>query len=70
MANTRKATRTRDGWMSVPGAAATLGESRLSVLSRVIRGELVSEQSAGRTVISRDSVEALLATRTQVTAAS
>jgi hypothetical protein len=70
MANIRKAKQTRDGWLSVPGAAASLGETRLSVLSRIIRGELVSEQVAGRTVIHRDSVEALLASRAETSVAS
>ena len=70
MANARKANRTRDGWMSVPGVAATLGETRLSVLSRIIRGELTSEQMAGRTFVRRDSVEALLAARAQPKPAS
>lgn len=63
MANARKAKRTSDGWMSVPGVAATLGETRLSVLSRIIRGELISEQIAGRTFIRRDSVDELLTAR-------
>ena len=70
MANARKANRTRDGWMSVPGVAATLGETRLSVLSRIIRGELASEQIAGRTFVRRDSVDALLASRGEHAAAS
>ena len=64
MANARKTTRTRDDWMSVPKAAAALGETRLSVLSRVLRGELISQQGDGRTLVRRDSVDALIATRT------
>jgi hypothetical protein len=70
MANARKANRVRDGWLSVPVAAAALGETRLSVLSRIVRGELASQQAAGRTLVRRDSVEALLATRIQQDVAS
>lgn len=54
MGNARKRD---DGWLTVPGAAKALGESRLSVLSRSLRGELVSEQRAGQTFITRKSVE-------------
>ena len=63
MAYGRKRTPVLDQWMSVPKAATALGESKLSVLSRIIRGELVSQQMDGRAVVRRDTVDALLATR-------
>jgi hypothetical protein len=66
MANARKAIRIRDDWMSVPKTAAALGETRLSVLSRIVRGELVAQQVDGRTVVHRDTVDALIATRAEM----
>jgi excisionase family DNA binding protein len=52
-----------DRWMSVQKAAAELGCSRQGVLVAVAKGELVSAHVAERVVISRDSVDALIATR-------
>ena len=50
-----------DPWMSVREAARQLGIAPPTVLTRVIRGELQAQSTAGRTVISRASVEAALA---------
>lgn len=52
-----------DAWMSIGDAAKALGESKFLVLSRIARGELVSQHIAKRTIVRRDSVEALLAAR-------
>lgn len=52
-----------DAWMSIVGAADALGESRLKVLSRAVKGELESATVAGRTVISRASVERVKAAK-------
>lgn len=54
-----KAQLVTDDWMSVASAAKALGKSRHGVLALSIRGALVSQIAAGRTVISRESVEKL-----------
>lgn len=46
-----------DGWMSVREAARILGIARPTVLTKALRGELVVQTVAGRTVVSRESVE-------------
>lgn len=50
-------------WIVLPEAAAILGWSRLRVLTRAIKGELEAKHFAGRTVISRESVERILSLR-------
>ncbi len=64
MATARKADVVRagagDAWMSVPEASRMLGESRLKVLSRTVKGELIAQHVAGRAFVSRESVERLL----------
>ena len=50
-------------WMSLGEAARLLGEARQTVLKRTVKGELVAEYVAGRTVISRESVDRILAGR-------
>lgn len=50
-----------DPWMSLPAAARALGCARQTVLNRANRGELDSWHAAGRTLISRASVERVLA---------
>lgn len=55
-----KKSRPRDPWMSVNAAAKQLRKTRHGVLAMVVRGELVSEQSAGRTVIARADVDRLV----------
>lgn len=52
-----------DQWVGLPEAAAQLGESRLKVMSRTVKGELEAQHVAGRTVISRASLDRLLAER-------
>ena len=47
-------------WISLPTAAAMLGESRLRVLTRVVKGELIAKHVAGRTIVSRESLKRLL----------
>lgn len=46
-----------DEHLSVPAAARATGLSRPGVLGAALRGELVAEIVAGRTVIRRDSIE-------------
>lgn len=46
-----------DGHISVQAAARETGLSRPGVLAAALRGELVADIVAGRTVIRRDSVE-------------
>lgn len=53
-----------DRWMSLPQAAAAIGCSRQGVLISIAKGDLRSEQVAGRIVVSRDSVDSLIARRT------
>lgn len=57
------ATAQGDAWMSIVEAARVLGESRLRVLSRAVKGELVAQQFAGRTCVLRESVERVKATK-------
>jgi excisionase family DNA binding protein len=57
----RQEARPVDPWMSVREAARQLGIAPPTVLTRVIRGELEAQSTAGRTVISRASVERALA---------
>ena len=51
---------TVDPWMSVREAARQLKVSPPAVLTRVIQGKLEAQTVAGRTFISRASVEAAL----------
>jgi hypothetical protein len=50
-------------WITLAEAARMLGEARLTVLGRSVKGELVAKHIAGRTVVSRAGVEQLLANR-------
>jgi hypothetical protein len=63
MTTARKPDEGPDEWMSLNAAARAIGESRLSVLTRIVKGELVGEHRAGWTFVRRDTVEALIATR-------
>lgn len=63
MDTTRKAPEEIDEWLSLNAAATTLGESRLTVLHRIVKGELIGKPVAGRTVVRRDTVDALIAAR-------
>lgn len=63
MATARNKART--DWLSLNGAAKALGESRLAVLALIVKGDLVGQHIAERTVVRRDTVDALLATRAE-----
>lgn len=58
--------RAADPWLTPNEAAAELRISRPTVLSRIIDGTLVAEIRAGRTFISRESIERALATKESV----
>lgn len=57
MASTRKATADRDPWMSLVAAARALDTTRQTVLTLAIKGDIEAQHVAGRTVVSRASVE-------------
>lgn len=64
MTATRKGNSPRDdGWMSLQAAADTLGMTRTKALGLIVKGDLIGQHIAGRTVVRRDSVEAMLETR-------
>jgi hypothetical protein len=46
-----------DEYFSVPQAAREIGKANATVLSLVVAGELAGRRVAGRTVITRESVE-------------
>lgn len=52
-----------DRYLSVPRAARELGVANATVLSLALRGELESDLVAGRTVITRASVERFISQR-------
>jgi excisionase family DNA binding protein len=52
-----------DPWMSVPAAARALGVTPPTVIAWAFKGRLVHTRVAGRTVVSRESVEKLIAER-------
>lgn len=47
-------------WISLPQAARLVGETRHRMLHRAVKGEVEAKQFAGRTCISRVSVERFL----------
>ena len=61
---------TRDEWMSLHAAAAALGLSRETALALCIKGDLVGQHIAGRTVVARQSVETLMEARASGDAAA
>lgn len=63
MPTTRKARDEADEWVTLNAAAAQLGESRLTTLHRIVKGELEGKHIAGRTVVRCMSVTALVAAR-------
>lgn len=63
MAVERKHDPLDDGWMSLYAASKALGKPRLTVMKYVLQGALEAENKAGRTLLSRESVEKL---RTQL----
>lgn len=50
-----------DEWMSLGAAARALKQQRLTVLTRIVKGELIGEHRAGMTFVRRESVERALA---------
>lgn len=52
-----------DPWVSLKAAAAMLGMSRQTVLTLALKGDIVAQHIAGRTVVTRESVDRLLANR-------
>jgi hypothetical protein len=50
-------------WVSLLTAARELGCSRQGVLTSIVAGELVSDHRAGRTTVSRLSLDGLKARR-------
>lgn len=60
-AEARKETEPADPWMTLNQAAAALGVSRPTVLARIVAGELEGKHEAGRTLVTRASVEQALA---------
>lgn len=54
---TRKAAAPNNDWISVPAAQRITGRAYATVIAAALRGELVSDHIAGRTVISRKSAE-------------
>jgi hypothetical protein len=54
-----------DDWVSLGDAARMLGESRQGVLTRAVKGEVIAKHIAGRTVVTRQSVERVLAAKEQ-----
>lgn len=63
MSTVRKKRSQTETWVSLVEAARMLGEARQTVLTRVVKRELVADHVAGRTVVTRASVEALLVSR-------
>lgn len=59
----RKRENETDEWVTLNAAAAQLGESRLTVLHRIVKGELEGKHIAGRTVVKSEGVQAILAQR-------
>jgi hypothetical protein len=63
MPTRRKAEVDRDEWVTLNAAAAQLGESRLTTLHRIVKGELEGKHIAGRTVVRHSSLASVLETR-------
>jgi hypothetical protein len=56
----RKEKELSNAWVSLVEASRLLGQSRQTILTRAVKGELEGKHIAGRTVISRASVERAL----------
>ncbi len=63
MAAARKKANDSDAWVSLVEASRLLGESRLMILNRTVKGEIDAKHIAKRTVVSRESIERVLASR-------
>jgi hypothetical protein len=48
-----------DGWVTLQAAADALGVTRTKALALIVKGDLVGKHIAGRTVVRRDSVDAV-----------
>lgn len=55
----------RQEWVTLVAAAKELGEQRLTVLTRALKGELEAKYEAGRSLISRASLDRVLAAKRQ-----
>lgn len=62
---TRKETEKDDEWISLSEAARQLGETRQTVLTRAVAGDIVAQHIAGRTVVTRASVLRVLTAKTE-----
>lgn len=63
MASAHKEISAKDEWVTLPRAAQLLGETRLAVMTKIISKELDGGHFAGRTLVRRESLDALLAAR-------
>ena len=58
-------TESPDEWMTLGDAGRALGRTRLAVLSMIARGELIESVRGRYTFVRRDSVDALIAARSE-----
>ena len=65
MTATQNLKRTAEGetgvWTTLNKAAAALGETRQTVLVRIVAGELTGKHEAGRTLVTRESLDRAIA---------
>jgi hypothetical protein len=47
-------------WVTLPEAARMLSQSRLATLSLAVKGDIDAQHIAGRTLVSRSSIEKYL----------
>lgn len=47
-------------WLSLPVAARRLGQTRQTVLGRIVRGELEAATIGGKTFVTAASIEAVI----------
>lgn len=59
MASTKERAGTPDPWITLGAAGRRLRESRLSVLTRIVKGELTGQHVGGQTFVLRETVDAL-----------
>lgn len=63
MSTARKPRIDNEEWITLLAASRELGESRLSVLSRAVKGDIEARHVAGRTIVSRASVDRVKASK-------
>lgn len=63
MSTARKVEKPVDRFVSVRAAGRMIGKNKGTVIAMALRGELEHELVAGRTVITRKSIETYLAAR-------